>query len=167
MTIGSSALTRAAGVAAAVAGLACIVIQVIHPADGIASITTQSWAGLHLLSLAEAVLALVGITGVYLRHARRFGLLGLIGYLMFGVYFLLQSAFNFAEALIAPLIAKQAPGLTVGFVNLLGPTPAVTNLGPLAALPVIGGARGISGRWPRSSPGRDDADASRLARLTP
>jgi hypothetical protein len=140
MTIGSSTLTRAAASAAALAGLAYIVIQFIHPADDLASLTTQAWVGVHVLSLVEAVLALVGLTGLYLRQARRFGVLGLIGYLMFGTFFILQSAFNFAEAFIAPLIAVRSRQLAIDFVGLFGQTPAVTDLGPLAALPLVGAA---------------------------
>jgi hypothetical protein len=137
--ITSLTLTRVAAIAAAVAGLTYIVIQFIHPADDVASLTTQMWVNVHILSFAEAVLALVGITGIYLRQVRQFGVLGLIAYLMFGAFFLLQSAFNFAEAFIAPLIAVQDRQLAVDFVGLFGQTPAVTDLGPLAALPLVGG----------------------------
>jgi hypothetical protein len=140
VTIGSSTLTRVAAVAAVVAGLAYIVIQFIHPADDIASLSTQTWVNVHILSFAEAVLALVGITGIYLRQVRQFGVLGLIGYLMFGTFFLLQSAFDFAEAFVAPLIAVHERQLAVDFVGLFGQNPAVTDLGPLAALPLVGGA---------------------------
>jgi hypothetical protein len=139
VTITSSTLTRVAAIAAVVAGLAYIVIQPIHPADEIASLSTQAWVNVHILSLTEAVLALVGITGIYLRQVRQFGVLGLIAYLMFGAFFVLQSAFNFAEAFIAPLIAKQDPQLAVDLVGLFGQNPAETDLGLLAALPPVGG----------------------------
>jgi hypothetical protein len=140
VTIETSTLTRAAAVAAAVAGLAYIVIQFIHPAEVLASLTTQAWVGVHVLSLVEAVLALVGLTGLYLRQARRFGVLGLVAYLLFGTFFVLQSAFNFAEAFIAPLIAVHSRQLAIDLVGLFGQTPAVTDLGPLAALPLVGAA---------------------------
>ncbi|HEV7847766.1 MAG TPA: hypothetical protein VGO88_00370 [Mycetocola sp.] len=145
MSITSSTLTRAAAIAAVLAGLAYITIQFIHPADVIASLSTQTWVNVHILSFGEAVLAIVGITGVYLRQIRQFGLIGLIGYLMFGFFFILQSAFNFAEALIAPLIAANAPRLAVDFVGLFGRNAAVTDLGPLAALPLVGSALYVGG----------------------
>jgi hypothetical protein len=140
VTIRSSTLTRAAAVAAAVAGLAYIVIQFIHPADDIASLSTQAWVNVHILSFVEAVLAAVGLTGIYLRQVRQFGLLGLIAYVVFGTFFILQAAFDFAEAFIAPLIAVHDRQLAVDFVGLFGQKPAVTDLGPLAALPLVGGA---------------------------
>ena len=145
MSITSSTLTRAAAIAAALAGLAYVVIQFIHPPDVVASLSTQTWVNVHILSFAEAVLAVVGVTGIYLRQARRFGVLGLIGYLMFGFFFILQSAFNFAEALIAPLIAVNAPQLAMDFVGLFGRYAAVTDLGPLAALPLVGSVLYVGG----------------------
>jgi hypothetical protein len=145
MSITSTTLTRAAAFAALFAGLAYVVIQFIHPADVIASLSTQAWVNVHVLSFAEAVLALVGITGIYLRQVRQFGVLGLIGYLMFGFFFILQAAFNFAEALIAPLIAVSAPQLAVDFVSLFGRYPAVTDLGALAALPKVGAILYVGG----------------------
>lgn len=111
MSITSSTLTRAAAVAAALYGSIYIVIQFIHPADVVESLTTQLWVTVHILSFTMAVFALVGITGIYLRQVRQFGVLGLVGYLMFGLFFLLQSAFNFAEAFIAPLLVADARSL--------------------------------------------------------
>jgi hypothetical protein len=54
-----------------------------------------------------AVLGMIGLAGVYLRQVRQLGWLGLIGAVMFGFFFILQSAFNFAEAFIAPLIVAE------------------------------------------------------------
>jgi hypothetical protein len=145
MSITSSTLTRAAAIAATLAGLAYVVIQFIHPADVVASLSTQTWVNVHILSFAEAVLAVIGVTGIYIRQARQLGVLGLIGYLMFGFFFILQSSFNFAEALIAPLIAVNAPQLAVDFVGLFGRYAAVTDLGPLAALPLVGSVLYVGG----------------------
>jgi hypothetical protein len=138
MSITTTTLTRTAAVAAVLAGLAYVLIQFIHPADVIESLSTQAWVNVHILSFAEAILALIGLTGLYLHQHRKVGLVGLIGYAMFGFFFILQAAFNFAEALIAPLIAASAPQLAVDFVGLFGRYPAETDLGALAALPTVG-----------------------------
>lgn len=138
MAITASTLTRAAAIAAALSGLIYIVIQFIHPADEVGSLTTQAWVTVHTLSFGMAVLGMVGITGIYLRQVRQFGLLGLIGYAMFGLFFILQSAFVFAEAFIAPLVAADAPQFAEDFVGLFGRHLAETDLGPLAALPLVG-----------------------------
>jgi len=139
MSITTSTLTRAAAGAAALAGLIYIVIQFIHPADVVASLSTQMWITVHVLSFSMAVLATIGLTGIYLRQVQKFGLVGLIAYLMFGFFFVLQASFNFTEALIAPLVATAAPQLAVDIVGLFGRYPAVNDLGTLAALPQVGG----------------------------
>jgi hypothetical protein len=138
MSITTSTLIRGAGISAALSGLIYISIQFVHPADEVASLTTQAWVIVHSLSFGMAVLGMVGLTGIYLRQVRQFGLLGLIGYAMFGLFFILQSAFVFAEAFIAPLVAADAPQFAEDFVGLFGRHPAVTDLGPLAALPLVG-----------------------------
>ncbi|GER22933.1 hypothetical protein NCCP1664_14290 [Zafaria cholistanensis] len=145
MSITTSTLTRGAAVAAALAGLAYIVIQFIHPADVAASLATQQWKTVHALSFLEAVLALIGITGIYLRQVGPFGILGLAGYLMFGFFFILQSSFTFAEAFIAPLFVAEAPQVSVDIVGLFGRNAPVTDLGPLSALPQLGGLLYVGG----------------------
>ena len=145
MSITGSTLTRAAAIAAALSGLIYVVIQFIHPSDEVASLTTSTWATVHILSFGMAVLGMVGLTGIYLRQLRQFGLLGLLGYVMFGLFFILQSAFNFAEVLIAPLLAADAPQLAENFAGLFGRQPAVTDLGPLAALPLVAGGLYVVG----------------------
>ncbi|MCU1424727.1 MAG: hypothetical protein JWM51_1018 [Microbacteriaceae bacterium] len=145
MSITSRTLTRAAAVAAALSGLLYIVIQFIHPADVVASLTTQAWVTVHILSFAMAVLGMIGLAGIYLHQIRQLGVLGLIGYLMFGFFFVLQAAFNFAEAFIAPLIVRDSRQLAVDFVGIFGRSPAETDLGALAALPQVGGLLYVGG----------------------
>jgi hypothetical protein len=145
MNITSARLTRAAAVAAALAGTAYIVIQFIHPLDVVASLSTQQWVNVHILSFAEAALALIGFAGIYLRQVRQFGLLGLLAYSMLALFFLLQAAFNFSEALIAPLVAVHAPQLAVDIVGLFGRYPAVSDLGILGGLPLVGSILYVGG----------------------
>ena len=145
MRITPTALTKVAALAAMLAGLIYSVIQFIHPADVVESLTTPMWTIVHVLSFAEAVLVMIGLAGIYLRQVREFRVLGLIAYAMFGFFFILQAAFNFAEAFIAPLIAVDAPQLAVDIVGLFGRYPAVNDLGPLAALPQVGAVLYVGG----------------------
>ena len=145
MNITTSTLTRGAGISAALAGLIYIVIQFIHPSDVVASITTPAWVLVHILSLSMAILGLAGLAGLYLSQVKQLGLLGLIGYLMFSLFFLLQSAFNFAEAFIAPLVAGVAPQFAEDFVGLFGRYASKTDLGPLALVVPVGSALYIVG----------------------
>ena len=119
-------------------GLIYIVIQFVHPVEVVASLTTPTWSIVHVFSFAMAVLGLIGMTGIYLRQVTKFGVLGLIGYLLFGLFFILQASFNFAEAFVAPLIADAAPQFAEDFVALFSKHVVQTDLGALAALPLVG-----------------------------
>src|SRR6185295_2752293 len=83
MTITTAGLTRAAGLAAAVAGAIFVVVQINHPPMEVASAETTEWVARSCAKAVMAALALAGITGMYLRQFRQLGLLGLAGYLLF------------------------------------------------------------------------------------
>ena len=83
MTVTHGFLLRAAAVAAAVAGLIFIGVQINHPSLDATSITTTDVMIRNSLKLVMTALALAGITGVYLFQVTRIGVLGLIGYVVF------------------------------------------------------------------------------------
>ena len=138
MSITPSTLTRGAAVATMLAGLIYVVIQPLHPSDHLSSVTGTTWFVVHTLSLTMAVLGLVGVTGLYLRQVRESGLLGLIGYGLFSLFFVLQAAFTFTEAFMAPLTAVKSPELTEDLVGLFAGHTAHTDLGPLGVVPIFG-----------------------------
>lgn len=109
MIITASKLTRTAGLCAIAAGVLYVLVQFIHPHETSANVTTTQWKVTHVLTVTMAVLALAGITGMYARQVRQAGLLGLIGYMMYAGCFLAILAFSFAEALVLPPIAGEAP----------------------------------------------------------
>ncbi len=110
MTITPTILSRAAGVAAAVAGLIFIGVQINHPHLDVSSITTTELAVRNSLKVLMAVLALVGITGMYLRQVKQTGLLGLMGYLLLGTGYLVIMGTTFVAATVLPSIAETNPG---------------------------------------------------------
>jgi len=146
MTIHFSTLSRAAAVALALAGVIFIVIQPLHPHEDIASITTSAWVFVHILSMTMAVLGLAGITAVYLAQASRSGILGLLGYLVFALFFIIQSAVNFAEAFILPLSAAGSPKLTEDVASLFVSGYVLqTDVGPLAIVGSLGAVLYLGG----------------------
>jgi hypothetical protein len=73
MTITSTTLIRAAGVAAVAAGLIFIGVQINHPPSDVTNVTTTEWAVRNSLKILMAALVLVGITGMYLRQVEKIG----------------------------------------------------------------------------------------------
>jgi thiamine monophosphate synthase len=68
MYVTYAGLARAAAVAAIVSGVLYVGIQFIHPEETLETVTTDAWAMVAWLTVAMALLALVGITGIYLRQ---------------------------------------------------------------------------------------------------
>ena len=109
MSITTVRLTRGAGLSAVAAGLLFIVIQLVHPHEDVAAVTTTAWIVVALLTMAMSVLLLVGLTGMYLRQVTETGLPGLVGFLLFGSTFVLTIAVTFVEVFVLPQLADQAP----------------------------------------------------------
>ena len=102
MTITPAALTRAAGIAAVAAGALFIGVQIGHPEVNATSITTTNVYIRDSLKLLMAVLALVGITGMYLSQVRRNGIIGLIGYVLLAAAYLLIACGVYTAAYVFP-----------------------------------------------------------------
>ena len=107
MTITPTTLFRASGVAAALAGLIFVGVQINHPHLDATSITTTDVIARNLLKMLMAALALAGITGMYLRQVTKIGVLGLLGYVLFAAGYLRCLAPNSSLRLSSP------PSLTV------------------------------------------------------
>jgi hypothetical protein len=109
MTITSTTLGRAAGLAAVAAGALFIAVQINHPPMEVASVSTTEWVVRNTMKVIMAALALAGITGMYLRQVRQAGLLGLVGYLLFASGYLVMMAIAFVAAYILPSLVETAP----------------------------------------------------------
>jgi hypothetical protein len=130
----TSNLIRWAGLSAAVGGSLFVVMQPIHPPDTLSAVSTGAWATVHYLGFAMCLLNLLGITGIYARQAQQAGWLGLAGFLMFGLMWAVTAAFQFAEGLILPLLAAEAPRFVVGFLGVTSGSPSEVSLGILPAV---------------------------------
>jgi hypothetical protein len=110
MTITPTTLFRAAGLAAVAAGLIFIGVQINHPHSDVTAVTTTDWAVRNSLKILMAALALAGITGMYLRQVQQIGVLGLVGYLLFGAGYLLITSTALVSAYVLPSLADTDPG---------------------------------------------------------
>ena len=110
MTITTTTLTRAAGLSAVAAGLLFVAVQIKHPVVDLALVSTTEWKVRQTVKVLFAALFLVGITGMYLREVRQTGVLGLIGYLTFAVFYLINLSTEVIGLVVIPSIAPTAPG---------------------------------------------------------
>jgi hypothetical protein len=122
------------------------------------SVTTTGWAVAHLVNMSMAVLALIGITGLYLRQVRETGVLGLIGFMLFGTGFIMIAMITFAETVILPQIADVAPRYVNDFLATIVGAEVEGEVGGLGLANGVAGVTSCSAGW--SSASRSTARAS-------
>ncbi len=110
ITITPRGLTAAAGLAAVLGGALFIGVQANHPHLDAGFATTTDYQLRESAKVLMAVLSLIGISGMYLRQVRQTGLLGLVGYVLFGTGYLLLMATEVIGAFLIPSLTHAAPG---------------------------------------------------------
>ena len=111
------------------------------------------------MKILMAVLSLVGITGMYLRQVKQTGVLGLLGYLVFGAGYLLLMSIQIIGVFVLPFLAGSAPDYVNDvLVAAIGGTPP----GDIGALQILFKVSGASPSSPAasSSASRSSAPAS-------
>ena len=146
MTLTTSTLTRAAGVAAAVGGLLYIGVQINHPHLDVAFITTTEWKLRQTAKVLFATLSLAGITGMYLRQVKRTGVLGLIGYVALALGFVFMVTIEATGAVVLPAIAASSPDYVTGVLAVAIPGGhAAGDIGLMGLLINLDGALYLAG----------------------
>jgi hypothetical protein len=139
MKITGSTLIHWAGLAAIVAGLLFVFVQLIHPPELLSSVTTSTWVIVHYMTIAMCLLGLFGIAGLYVRQVKEVGWLGLVGYLLFSLFLALTMALVVAEAFILPLLTTETPKFVEGFLGIVSGSASEINLGTLPTLGLLAG----------------------------
>lgn len=134
MTITATTLTRASAVAAAAAGALFIGVQIGHPHLDVTTVVTTDVVTRNVVKLTMAALALAGITGLYASHARRNGLIGLVGYLVLSAGYLLVFGSTFAAAFVLPSVAGTDPGYVGHVLDAASDRPMTGDIGAMALL---------------------------------
>jgi len=134
MNITANRLTAAAGLCAALAGALFIGVQINHPHLDATSIQTTEMAVRDTLKMLMAVLALAGLTGMYLSQVRRNGIVGLVGYLVLGSGYLLIMCTAFVAAFVLPTVAAANPDYAN---DVLAATTGSSPAGDIGALAII------------------------------
>ncbi|GAB3825836.1 hypothetical protein [Kribbella italica] len=125
MNLTENRLVAATGLCAAAAGAIFVGVQINHPPADVAHVVTTDLAVREAAKTVMAVLALAGITGMFLRHRRQFGVLGLAGYVLLSIGYLAMFAVQCIVAVVLPTVARTSPGYVQDFIDgAVGRTPA-------------------------------------------
>jgi hypothetical protein len=117
MTLTTKSLYQAAGACAATAGAIFVAVQVKHPHADIHSLVTTDLAVRGTAKTVMSVLALVGIAGMFVRNHRRFGVLGLVGYVLLSIGYFAMFAVESTVAFVLPAVARTSPAYVNGFID--------------------------------------------------
>ena len=134
MKITNENLIRLAGLSALIAGICYVLVGIFHPANIPSEVTTTRWEVVHVLACAMSFFGVLGMAGIYARQAVKTGWLGLIGYLMLSLWFVLIMGFSFVEAFILPRVATSSPGLVQAWMGMFNAPSGSFDLG---ALPTV------------------------------
>jgi hypothetical protein len=139
MNITSNRLTAAAGLCAAAAGTIFIGVQINHPPADVAHLVTTEMLVRESAKVLMTVLALAGFTGMFLRNRRRFGVLGLAGYLLLTVGYLALFAVQCIVAFVLPTVARFNPGYVQDVLDVAVGGSPVGDIGHMQELLLVAG----------------------------
>lgn len=139
MKITASTLSRWSGLAAMLAGLCYVLVGLFHPLNELASVTTSTWAFVHVLACIMAFAGILGLTGIYARQAEEVGWPGLAGFGMLSIWLALVLCFSFVETVVLPILAPAAPAVVEAFMAMFTVPIAGVDLG---TLPILWGLSG-------------------------
>jgi hypothetical protein len=145
MPITPTTLFRAAGVAASVAGLIFVGVQINHPHLDATSITTTDVIARNSLKFLMAALALAGLTGMYLCQVTKIGFLGLLGYLLFAAGYLLMLGTEFVAAFVLPTLAHSAPAYANDVIAAANNGTAIGDIGLMQSVINLTGVAYLAG----------------------
>lgn len=145
MTITRNTLTRGAAGAAVAAGALFVGVQIGHPHLDVTTVASTEVIARNAVKVVMAVLALAGITGLYLSQVRRNGVLGLVGYLVLAVGYLLVLGTTFTAAFVLPSVAGTDPGYVGRVLDAVTDRPMTGEIGALAVLLKVQGLAWLGG----------------------
>src|SRR3954468_6999463 len=140
-----ASLTKSAGVAAALAGLIYIAVQINHPPLDLSTITSTEVALRSTAKLVMGALALAGITGIYLFQVRQLGVLGLVGYVLLVAFYLVLIPIEFTAAWVLPSLASTDPPFVNDVLAVAEGGTATGDIGQLQIAFYLAGALYVAG----------------------
>jgi hypothetical protein len=127
------------------AGIIFAVVGLLRPSQMVSSVTTSTWIIVHCLTIAMSFFGLLGITGIYARQVENAGWMGLAGFVLLSLWFVLMTGFTVFEAFIMPLLATDSPKFAASFLGIFTGSAGETSVGVLSTLSSVLGVVYILG----------------------
>jgi hypothetical protein len=120
-------------------------VQIAHPPVDLALVSTTEWQVRQSMKVALATLSLAGITGMYLRQVEKTGVLGLVGYIVFAVNYLIMLSNEVIGLFVLPSLAPSAPSYVSDVLAAATGGTVTGDIGLFATLSAVAGFAYISG----------------------
>ena len=117
MNLTANRLTATAGLCAAAADAIFVGVQVNHPPVDVAHVVTTNVLVREGAKALMCVLALIGFTGMFLRHRSRFGILGVAGFALLTIGYLAMFATECIVGYVLPTLAHSNPAYVEGVID--------------------------------------------------
>lgn len=145
MTITRASLVRASGLAATTAGAIFVGVNIGHPHLDATTVGTTDVLVRSTLKVVMAMLALAGISGMYLSQVRRNGVLGLVGYVTFAFGYLMLMIPPYIAAFVLPQVAGTDPAYVNDVLAAATARPLDGDIGPLQTVLMVQGLGYLAG----------------------
>jgi hypothetical protein len=139
MNLTANRLTAAAGLCAAAAGALFVGVQINHPPADVAHLVTTEMTIRESAKVLMCVLALIGFTGMFLRHRGRFGVLGVAGFSLLSVAYLSLFATECIVGYVLPTVARFDPAYVQSVLDVAVGGHATVDIGAMRALLLASG----------------------------
>jgi hypothetical protein len=117
MTITLNKITAVAGLCAVTAGAIYAGVQINHPPADVAHVVTTEMAVRETAKTVMAALALAGFAGMFVHNRRRFGVIGVVGYLLLSIGYLAMFANQVIVGAVLPTVAETDPGYVQAYLD--------------------------------------------------
>ncbi len=140
MSVPTHRLTAAAGLCAAAAGAIFIGVQINHPPVDVEHIVTTEMTIRETAKAAMSLLAITGLTAMYIRNRRRIGRTGRTGYVLVTVGYAAMFVVQCIAGYVLPAMADANPAYVQDVLDAaMGGSPQ----GDIGAYPVLFTVAGI------------------------
>ena len=139
MRLTTNRIIATSGLCAAAAGALFIGVQVNHPPSDLEHVLNGDLFVREMAKATMAVLALAGITGLFARCHRRFGILGLAGYVLVSLGYLAMFAVQCIVGFVLPTVARTSPAYVQDVIDAAMGRTAAGDIGTMSILFLIAG----------------------------
>lgn len=111
-----------------------MLVGVFHPPNVLASAATTRWEIVHVIACAMCFFGILGMAGLYARQAVRAGWMGLVGFLLLSLWFVIIMGFSFVEAFVLPHLATALPTFVQAWMGMFNGPAGEFDLGVLPTI---------------------------------